>query len=387
MDTTPNTEQQERPRCKNCSKKLAKKGAFCPHCGQRDFDGRVRLREIFGKFFHNLTHLDGKFARMVWHLLVPAKVSIAYFQGRIQRYPHPVQFYFVTAFFFLLLLNKTIEHERESAKKHPESLQITVNDDQDTSINRNLNLDASELFPLLTQYEDHKAIRAAYDSLPEAWRSDTGEKALDSILSKVSDPKMRAWETILIEANSGKQNTFDTIPLSIGLASVNIATKDLVRYAPEEIIERYHIQGFLPRMAVKQGIKSLKDPQALTHHYLGSLTWAMLLLMAVMAGVLLLFFKKRRGYYAEHFVFLLHQSSSELLVLSLALATNLLLPLRYAWLLPFLWIPVSMGIAMRRFYGQGGRWFSLKYVGYYTLYLLFGLLFFVLSLFAVFALF
>jgi len=382
MEPNPTTDPSPRARCKNCDKKLAKKGSFCPHCGQHDFDGRVSLRDLFSKFFHNLTHLDGKFLRMMWHLLIPAKVSIAYFKGQIRRYPHPVQFYFVTAFFFLLLLNKTIENTKEKAFGEGGMVKITATPNKD-GVTRDIKLDASAIFPMLSQYEEMRAYRVAVDSLPPEWGNETTRKALDSVLSRVSNPQIKILESILTELDtaSGKRESLDTIPLAFGFGKADVATSDLVHLSPKEIVEKYKIQGWVSRLMAAQSIKSLKEPSALMHQYIGSLAWTMLALLAAMAGVLLLFFKRLRSYYSEHFVFLLHQSSAELLLISLAMFVNLyLIALGVFWIVIPLWIMLAFGISMRRFYGQGGIGLYVKLGVYYILYLIFGLILFLIGL-------
>ena len=44
MEPNPDiqTEEQPKPVCSNCGEKMTRKGHFCPHCGQKKFDGRIR---------------------------------------------------------------------------------------------------------------------------------------------------------------------------------------------------------------------------------------------------------------------------------------------------------------------------------------------------------
>ncbi len=376
-----------RPRCKNCGKKLAKKGAFCPHCSQRDFDGRVRMRDLMGKFIFNLTHLDNKFVKMVWHLLVPGKVSTAYFQGKIRRYPHPLQFYFVVAFFFLLLVNKTVDHEREKqAKMGNAEVQISV-DGKDTT--QNVRLQGGEIFPLMVRYQEVKEYRAAYDSLPAEWRNDLTKKALDSVLNRVKDTDFQFVEMALTERDSaGQKRILDSLPISIGNHRVNIAVADAVHLEPDSIIRKYGITTWLDRTAVRQGLRTLKDPTGLMHYYIGSLAWTLLVLMAAMAGVLWLLFRRKRLYYVEHFIFLLHHNSGELLLLTIAMVVNLyVITLGKAWVLLGLWSVTSLFLALRRFYQYSIGLTVLKISAYYLLYILLGSLIFVLSLLVGFAVF
>ena len=52
---TPLPAEEPRELCANCGKKMAKKGKFCPHCGQKRFEGRVPLKELTSKFLYKAT--------------------------------------------------------------------------------------------------------------------------------------------------------------------------------------------------------------------------------------------------------------------------------------------------------------------------------------------
>ena len=390
MDDSPLSEQAPtEPRlCKNCGKKLSKKGSFCPHCSQRDFDGRVRMRDLMGKFFHSLTHLDNRFVKIVWHLLVPGKVSDAYFQGKIRRYPHPVQFYFVVAFFFLLMLNKTIAYYQKQEEPQ-EAFQVNVKQDGDRTT-RDIKLKGDGFFPLLVQYQKTKEYRAAYDSLPVEWRNEQTRQALDSVLSQVNGAEFRAIESMLTELDSatGRRETLDTLPISIGIRSIRVATADIVHLEPDAIVQKYGLSNWLDQVAVRQGIRTLKDPPALLHYYFGSLAWTLLGLIAVMSGVLWVLFRKKRPYYVEHFIFLMHHNSGELLVYTLALVVNLyLIPLKAAWLLVALWLVTAFFLALKRFYKQGIGLTFLKMMIYYLLYVVCGIILFLAAMLVVFVIF
>ena len=177
--------QVEKPpklRCKNCGEKLSRSGSFCPHCGQKDFDGRVRMHDLLSKFFSNLTHLDGKFVKMCWHLLIPAKVTTEYFNGRIKRYPHPVQFFFIVMFFFLLLFTGKFDGARLDSTNGNFSLQVGG---ADSTMNRELARILSEkgLMEVLSEYESTKKYLTNIDSLPASWQTPEVRQMIESKLS------------------------------------------------------------------------------------------------------------------------------------------------------------------------------------------------------------
>jgi hypothetical protein len=73
-------------------------------------------------------------------------------------------------------------------------------------------------------------------------------------------------------------------------------------------------------VCLNKGIKSHKTPDALGHAYVGSLTWTILALIAIMSGFLALLYRSQRRYYVEHFIFLLHFHTGTMLLLLLLLA-------------------------------------------------------------------
>ena len=91
------------PSCANCHAPLT--GRFCSACGQAgDTHRRARYRRIRG-FIADLLSLESRTARTTLALLFrPGELSLAFHQGRIQRYVPPVRLYlFVSVLFFVAL--------------------------------------------------------------------------------------------------------------------------------------------------------------------------------------------------------------------------------------------------------------------------------------------
>lgn len=371
---------------------MPRKATFCPHCGQRNNQGKVSMKELLRRFWSNFSHLDSKFVKMCWQLLIPGKVTIEYFAGRQKRYPHPVQFFFVIMFFFLLLYSKLSDNNQSGLnmtgnnKEFSIGTQTVEKDGQEIKIN-NINF-----FESIQRYVMGRALRRAVDSLPVEWRTTTTREAVDSVVTLVNGP----WEqqVILLQSigldSGAAPGSIDTIPLNFVDRQIKISIDDMVNLTPDQIIEQYGLTSWMDRILIKQGIKSLKDSSNLIRTYTGSFGWTVLILIAVMSFVLYLLYWRRKRFYVEHFVFLMHQNSGAFLLLSIGILISKILALEDQPLVPLLlitWIAIALLIAMKRFYQQSWPKTILKWVIYSLLYFVGFCLIFIMSLLTVFLIF
>ncbi|MDX1909913.1 MAG: DUF3667 domain-containing protein [Saprospiraceae bacterium] len=352
-------------RCKNCNGKLSRAGSFCPHCGQRDFDGRIKMRDLLAKFFANLTHLDNKFVKMCWHLLVPARVTRNYFQGKIKRYPHPVQFFFIVMFFFLLFLNKRFDN----AGFNMTSGEMTIGGSATYEVKKGVRKVAETgFFEALQHVVNARELRSAYDSLPQEWQTPQTRLAIDSVVRNVEGPWEAATQLFLNLSNEASEgqippSTLDTVSLNFVNTSARIASADLVHLSADSIISKYGFQSWNEKVTVRQGLKSIKSPQSLIHRYVGSFGWTILVLIALMSGLLFLLYWRSGRYYTEHFIFMMHQQSGAFLVLVFAMMINdWVHPIDWGWLLALGWMPVSMLWAMKLYYQEHWGWTIAKWL-------------------------
>ena len=218
MDSTPPIDQSttltaEEPRelCANCGKKMAKKGKFCPHCGQKRFEGRVPLKELTSKFLYKATNLDSKLLRMMWRLLIPAQVTLDYFSGKIKQYPHPFQFFFVVMFFFLLAYTKLGDTSNSGIQFN------LIGDDPNTSRNANGSKKTvqedqqSNFYFLLERYVFSREIETGYDSLPPALQTPAVKESLKILLDKTHGKWPKQMEDIIRE-----NKTKDSLAVNAG---------------------------------------------------------------------------------------------------------------------------------------------------------------------------
>lgn len=348
--------------CHNCFHPLPYKAKFCAHCGQKDTDGKYTMRELLSRLGRTIFHLEGKFLRTAWQLFVPGMVTSEFFKGKQARYPHPFRLFAVAMFFFLLILNWALKdaQARKSNNLFNTST-LAVNARGDT-----VRLDSRSFFQRIEYRAILEDLRQDYRHLPADWRTAEAEQSMDSLLKSYQSK-------YLAKLGVGLSDTLpldvDTITMGLVNREIRISALDVGRYTPDEIMQRYQITGRFDQVAVRQGIKSLRDPNTLAHSIIGSLTWTLLSLVAVMAGLLSLLYLRQKRYYVEHFIFLLHFHTGALLVMLLAIITIWQDLLPYASLGVFVvGTALAMYFAMWRFYGQGWLTTLAKWLTYCVLY-------------------
>lgn len=345
---------ESRERCTNCGKKMAKKGDYCPHCGQKRFTGVVRFRSLLGKFFYKLTNLDSKALRMTGLVLVPSRVTQDYFAGKIKRYPHPFQFFFIVMFLFLLVFSRVVDLANQA--------QIKINTDEIGFSKRSTiagNNPASnqqeasssskpvELFFLMQRQVFGQQIIEAYPKLPPHLRTPVVREALDSAVILANGPWLNSIQKAL-EVPFAR----DSLPLQLFNQQRLIAFRDLVERSPEEILAHYQIDYWLEKIAIKQGIKSIQSPANLMNAYLGSISWTILALIACMAMWMKLLYWRRRRYFTEHFIFLLHWHSGAFLLLTMMVLISQWWNTAWLWGGGGLLLAAHLLLAFKFFYGQ-----------------------------------
>lgn len=375
-------ESEPREICANCGKKMAKKGKFCPHCGQKRFATKVALKVVFKQFFYKLTNLDSKILRMIWRLLIPAQVTLDYFAGKIKQYPHPFQFFFVIMFFFLLAFNKVTDSGTQGIQFNiaGEDTKVPLNNNDPTKSHSQTK--KQDLYFLLERYVFAQEILSGYDSLPTRLQTPDVKESLKIVVDTTNGHWTEGMDSLL------KNEAFkDSLTLSFGVKRQRVALKDIVEYSPDEIVSRYGINNWFSKILIKQGIRSIQTPRELIAAYIGSFSWTILALILVMSVCLYLFYWRKKRYYVEHLVLLLHWHSGVLLVLTILMGVEMLIPLGTGWGFVGLAIFAFLWLTMWRFYQQNWFWTTLKWFGFMLIYSIGFSVFFVLGLVVVFAFF
>ncbi len=332
------------------------------------------MRGLLAKLWNNTFHLEGKFLRTAWQLFIPGLVTKEFFKGKQDRYPHPIRLFGIVMFFFLFLLN----HLLNSDGAQQSGLNFTFND---TDKKTGKTLDSKQFFKQMEQQVALEDFRKNYPELPATLRTPQTQQTMDSLSAMFA--RQHGWSNLLQRDTSN-----DTLHIKLLRRMIAIPTEDIIRYEPEELIRRLGDLNWLERIFIGQSIKSFKSPESLGHAYIGSLTWTLLAIITSMAAVLALLYRRQRRYYVEHFIFLLHFHTGALLLLTLNLLlvkTELLDPLSIV--VTILLIGLGMFFALYRYYGQGFGKTLLKWMLFSLFYYLSTILFFVLGLLLVFAIY
>ena len=319
--------------CRNCGHHHSTVDVhFCANCGQKNTDGRTSMGDIWHEFLHNTLHLDEKFFKMLRFLFIPGKLTVEFFQGRQKRYPHPTRFFLVIVALFLYLVNSTL-HLKAKVDQAPKPL-----------------ADIREKFHIGQQ------IRKTFDSLPQNLHTPESAAVVDSLFEK---NELGTSKDSTNFGNFGRNYRF--------------ASSDFALLTPDSLIEKYKIEGFFAKISIKQAIKVADEPTSIVHSWIGSLTATILLLLTLMSPVLMLLFRKTRPFFVEHFIFLMHHTTTLLLGMSVLILLGKIgvakkffdISIGIWWVI---WMTAGMVLAMRRFYERKwpeilGKWliFSLLY--------------------------
>lgn len=87
---------QAQATCLNCGTAL--EGKYCFECGQSRDSHRRSVWALFDEFFEHLFELDSRVLRTLWALIArPGELSLAFREGRRQRYVPPARLYLFTS--------------------------------------------------------------------------------------------------------------------------------------------------------------------------------------------------------------------------------------------------------------------------------------------------
>ncbi|MCB0617733.1 MAG: DUF3667 domain-containing protein, partial [Saprospiraceae bacterium] len=186
---------------------------YCRQCGQRYSDGRVTFGELIREFVDAVFNFDSKIFRTLAALLVPGKLTREYFQGRHRTYLHPIRIFLVLTVLFMAMVafnSSDVEVNLGSISKYTERdyLKGLTLAKFDTVRN--------ELPPELLSPETDRAI-------------DTLEDRLRQKLGKFQDT---VYINSVLEIF---QEDSDLNPILL---------RDMYELEPEELYEKYEIDGF-----------------------------------------------------------------------------------------------------------------------------------------------
>ena len=313
--------------CRNCHHPLPPEAKYCPQCSQKYTTGKIAIGSFLKEFFTTIFNFDSKIFLTLRDLLFPGKLTKEYFKGRHKSYLHPLRLFLVTALAHFAIIGFYIGSENAF------STSLWDSDAEKKAYNQDFvtSLDSNQL--LIQQKFMDSTVNAAFDSL--------------NLNIKKQFPIQDSID-ISYDIFGGK-------PLAQGNnikdKDISIAYKDYIELSPNELLDKYQIEGFWQRLLATQLIKVTKRGGNFSSFIFGKLTWMTLFMMPVLALILKLLYVRRKKYYVEHLVFSFHYHSFAFILVSLMVLFSNFLPV---WSIPisFLVIMLYLFKAMRKVYDQ-----------------------------------
>jgi hypothetical protein len=324
METNGNT-------CLNCSAPLPPDAVFCPQCGQKDKDTRVSFIKIVREALATLLNLDSALLRTLPGLLVPGKLTMEFFRGRQKRYMNPVRlFLWVTVILIALITLRTNNGD-----------QMKINGDLFNNIKETWHLKKA-LSPL--------------DSAMADTRAYFPEQRLGPVFDSIRSLYLQRLPTQKDSLDLHQNLTF-----GIEDDSLLISMDDLYTLTPHKILDKYQVNGFWNRLITQQKIKFFASDTSFGPYLIGKLTWAILILMPLLALIMKLLYIRRDFFYVEHIIFAIHTHTMAFVAFSIALLAEPWLDIESFFGYLLLGVGAYVLLSQKRYYRQGWLKTFLKF--------------------------
>ncbi len=438
------------PNCLNCGHELAEHYKFCPNCGQHPTDGKTSFGHLVSEFFEGVFHLDGKLITTLRHVFIPGKLTEEFFKGRHKSYAAPLQLFFVLGGLFFVLISSKLHESEEKLQTKFENIKtfFLVKKILGTSDSINKTFDIYQKQPDVKIFAD-SVIKKAYfkynakadvqiandystslRKLKEARinaNKNLTQVQRDSVIKKLKKDSVVFIESIADEKDISneaaeklakyytdsivqlKKNQQDIVSINIKDDSKNILKSDSINLFTEffnknhksykvseadiynlkdkELLEKYHVEGFISKLFVRQTAHFFKSGGDIINYFLSKSLWIILASILPIAFFLKLLYIRRHKFLIEHFLFLMHflcfcfivgivYWGLPMLVEKIAGAagteSSKYKTLSYIFTTLYtLSIPIGLWLAMKQFYKQGWLKTSFKFfifiIGAYTI--------------------
>jgi Protein of unknown function (DUF3667) len=327
--------------CLNCEKPLTTEANFCENCGQKRITGRISFWSIVREFFDATFSLDARLLKSIMVLFVPGKLTQEYFAGHHVRYWQPLRLFLFLAVLqigvisvFMSKLNEKIAEGNDSLKENLASYMVMSKLDslkpKVAKIFPNHKIAQNVIDTLLTAYYKPEMV----DEKVQHWRDSIRAVVIEKLTQDSIGITPEAIEEGMEKASRIRDKGFiysvvakdkDSLEIpSMGLnpsqednnvttkeMKVRVRTKELkihkldfYKLSPDDIINKYGVEGFWNRLFTKQILKTMKDGRSGIEFFTSKLSWMLILLMPFLA--LFLELMNRKFYYVEHLIFSFH---------------------------------------------------------------------------------
>ena len=326
--------------CKNCAAPAY--GAFCSACGQPVDTHRRSVLHLLHDLFKDVASFDSRILRTVIALFAePGELSVAFREGRTQRYVPAVRLYlFISLIFFLFLsITGTAILQLEL---------ITTGQRYLSDANGNVFVQkngATEPLEGLKADKDGNVFADSGEGGPKVpilgIRAD-GKTEYLSAKALFFAPVRKAQSQMspsLAAALKRQHEQFEALPVGSSIKSW------VVR----------HVDRMLRTLAT--------DPAAINIPMTDWIPRALFVLLPVFAMILALFYwrQRRAFYFVDHLVFSLNMHSFAFAIILVSVILARMTPGGTAAGIAFLAIGFYLFLAMKRFYKQSWIWTAVKF--------------------------
>ena len=336
--------------CPNCTTPMI--GPYCAACGQPIETHRRSVFRLLHDFIADIASFDSRIMRTVYALMLrPGELSLAFREGRTQRYVPAVRLYlFVSLIFFVVLstagiailqleLISTTDVYKVDAKGQVIDVKNGVPQvlkDFGVDAKGNLYVTKHGVRVVLKGLKANGKLNHNVTTRPHFFAPVGAAKAASPQIVAELD---RSWKEDAAEARQDKEGW--------GLWIVN------------------HVQQTMHALAT--------NPAAVNEPLTQWIPRALFVLLPIFALVLALFYwrKRRQYFYVDHLVFSLNFHSFVFAIILIAVGAARILPGSWVGIGAVAGMGLYLLIAMKRFYGQGWFWTGVKFVSVTLVYFFF----------------
>lgn len=277
--------------CLNCGNNFTENSKYCTQCGQKTSIRIVSFWNIVKDFFSNFFNIDAKIWQTLRDIWVPAKLTIAYIEGRRVKYYNPIRIFIVVLFAFFALLiyyhqNSFSEIEEFTAKQHKKYWleQQKMQFDSLVSLeaispNKLSNLRKS-LFGYTSELDEyfHEVIDSTLEANP-----DIPPELFYQIIDSLRFVEVESDNVVDAIGNFKHGAPRPEIVLGEGVILPGIRTKDLFKLSPKQLESKFSNEPWYKRVLVLQLQKIVTNLSSSIKFFLGNGTWATLAVILFMS--------------------------------------------------------------------------------------------------------
>ena len=323
--------------CLNCQHDLEDHDVFCSHCGQKTHDGRSPLLGILKDFIADQLNLDGKLWRSIRSLLIPGRLTTAYFAGHRKSQINPFKLFFIIAILSFALLSFFAQNP----------------------IGKN---DLNELNWFANQEQSFKLLDSLTLKLPNDGLRDTLHPGItkENIIAMVREGLDLRSDSIDLNANI-TVGSIDKRPLIVSVRDFNTLSTD-------SLMEKYVDRSLVDKMLLRQKVKLFKNPGSWLDFLKNNLVWILAIFIPIIALVLKIIYFRRKRYYVEHLVFSLHLHTVFLIILTISSLLSTVFNGYQMLLFGFGAFSIFLFLSLYRYYQQSLGKTLVKYVILHLIY-------------------